>query len=194
MSDPPPKHGEPGKPGEPGQTGERARSREGGSGGVGGAGGAGGEGEPTGAGGAGGEGGYGGPGGEGRGQRRYTSKARLAAYVGIVVTLAFGLWRVETTAAQGRERLEDEADVRAADSCVTAWTVREDIRDAIQKGAEAHQASLLAAFGQFVTDTATFDQFAEVYRTELGERFVAARAEIPNPDCDLEAARRRLNG
>ena len=173
---------EPGEPGEQGETGEQGGGRSGRIGGVGGAGGAGGrggKGEPTG---AGGEGGIGGEGGRGESGGRFSSpRFKLAAYALIVVVMAFGLWRVED---QGN-RIERESATRADETCVTGWMVRADIRSAIDRATRAGAEAIIA-----IADAEP--QVVEAYRAQIEDRIQAAVDEIADPDCDLDAARRRL--
>lgn len=122
-------------------------------------------------------------------------RTQLAAYVGVVAVAAAGLWRVESTANEANDAaraVDHEAQTRADESCVTAWSVREDIRDAIEKGAKAHQEALLAAIHAVQTNPNGLAQFERIYREALPREFVGTREEIPDPDCDLDAAERRL--
>lgn len=95
--------------------------------------------------------------------------------------MAFGLWRVED---QGN-RIERESAVRADETCVTGWMVREDIRSAIDKAIRAGAEALITIAG-------AEPQVVDAYRAQIEDRIAAAIAEIPDPDCDLDAARRRL--
>jgi hypothetical protein len=166
----------PGEPGEPGDPGDR-RGGIGGVGGVGGPGGA-----PSGTGGTGGPGGPGGRGGGGNGGRFSPHRERLAAYLLVVAIAAAGLWRVETTANRAEElalRVEEEAQIRADTTCVGLWDARERIREAILIPGEA----LIEVAD---ADPAT----VELFRLAVTRRVTDT---IADPDCDLEAAQKRLD-
>jgi hypothetical protein len=180
-------NGKPGEPGHAGESGERSIGQAGGAGGVGGAGGAGGEGEPVGPGGEGGGGGTGGRGGGVTGRFMSTPRTRLAAYVFFVIVVALVVGRVEQNASDGRDRLEREAQTRADEGCVSAWAVRQDIRNGIT-------AATLAG-GEAIIAVATDVDAAQLaaFREQLDTQAAVAAAEIPDPECDLEAAERRLN-
>jgi hypothetical protein len=142
-----------------------------------------------------------------------TVRERLQARLRALVTLRAAFWgmatavvlagvasvgslRAQQATAEQNARLAAETQARADQGCVTSWATREDIRDAIEKGAEGHQKALLKAFAQFVRDQPTFAAFSDAYRQTLVDEFNkpgGAREQIPNPDCDLAAARRRLD-
>jgi hypothetical protein len=185
---------EPGEPGEPGAPGERGDER---AGGVGGAGGAGGLGDPTGAGGEGGHGGAGGAGGttsdESSRLRRwwcwFDEHGWVTAIALVVLLVVPGFFRVERsneTAKQAAEQVAHEEAVRADEQCITAWTVREDIRNAIERSTLAGGEAIIA-----VAD-APPEQIA-AYREHLTAQAQMATREIPDPDCDEAAARKRLD-
>jgi hypothetical protein len=169
-------HEVPGEPGEPGDPGDR-RGGIGGVGGVGGPGGA-----PSGTGGTGGPGGAGGRGGGVNGGRFSPHRERLAAYLLIVAIAAAGLWRVETTANRANDlalKVEEEAQTRADTTCVNTWDARNRIREAILIPGEA------------LIEVADADpETVELFRSAITRRVTET---ILDPDCDLEAALKRLD-
>jgi hypothetical protein len=110
----------------------------------------------------------------------------------VLPTLVFaaGLWRVEDTANEAQDAaaaVEQETTDRADQTCVNTWTVRQDIRGAIERATRAGGEALIAVVG---SDT-TPDVIA-AFRAQLAAQAEAATTEIPDPECDLDAARERL--
>ncbi|MGH9248620.1 MAG: hypothetical protein ACRD0W_03760, partial [Acidimicrobiales bacterium] len=67
-------------------------------------------------------------------------RSQLAAYGLVVAVAAAGLWRVETTANEAQDAataVEGEAELRAAQACVTGVEVREQIRNGIERATRA---------------------------------------------------------
>lgn len=111
----------------------------------------------------------------------------MAAYVLIVVVMAFGLWRVETTANRAEEtadRLDAETELNDAQRCVNAWEGREDTRDMAEAGYRRNAETLLSFAGD--------SPRAQEYREQVERDVVEIRAALPDPECSLEAAERRL--
>lgn len=105
------------------------------------------------------------------------ARFRLAAYLLVVATGAVGFWRVETTV----NRLDTLVRERDAEQCVSSWTARAQIREAITIPGEAIiQVSPSA-------DPARVAEFREAVDHLIREAF-------PDPDCSLEAAMRVLGG
>lgn len=104
-----------------------------------------------------------------------------AAYLLVVAMGAFGLWRVESTANQ----VAEEARRREAQSCISGFEVREQIRDAIETATLAGSEALIAVAG---ADADPRD--VELFRQTILEQVAAARGEVGDPACDLAAARR----
>jgi len=105
------------------------------------------------------------------------------------LAMSYGLW-------QGHENDEDlhaliraeqhEDTVEEAQRCVTAWSVREDVRDGDEQTYRSNAETLIS-----LATTTSPERIAQ-YR-ELVERDVKEiRAQLPNPDCDLDAANRLL--
>jgi hypothetical protein len=107
---------------------------------------------------------------------------RVLAYLFVVAMGAMGLWRVEHTA----NALAQEARIRADEQCVSAWATRGDIRDGVEKAAQAGAEALITIAN---ADPARID----AYRAAVAAQVQVARDQIEDPDCDLAAARRRLN-
>lgn len=99
------------------------------------------------------------------------------AYALVVGMSAFGHWRIA----------EDAAHDEAA-RCVAAWETSQDIRSSIADAASVPVESLIA-----VVPDAEPERVA-AYRAEAARRIGDAVDKIQDPDCDLDAARRRLGG
>jgi hypothetical protein len=96
-------------------------------------------------------------------------------------------------AADRREAREDR--VEEAQACVRSWDVREEIRDAVERGTRGGAAvgarALIA-----VAEDATQERIAQYLRfidEQADAEVLAARAEITDPECDLVAARQLLD-
>lgn len=89
-------------------------------------------------------------------------------------------------AIKAQRDMSSEVRAREAQQCVTSWETREDIRDAVAIAATAGAEALIA--------TATDAEPAKVaaFRLAIAGQVKTARAQIPNPACDLAAAKRRL--
>lgn len=92
------------------------------------------------------------------------------------------------------DREAHEEVVEEAQRCVTSWETREDIRDAVERGtrggARVGSEALIAIATEAQPETIA--QY-RAYLTQLADAEVAAaRAEIPNPECDLSDARETL--
>lgn len=112
---------------------------------------------------------------------------RLAAYVLVVGAFAGGLWRVETTANRAEVTARDfseDVELDAAQRCVTSWTARRDMRDMAETSYRRNAETLLS----FARDS----DRAAAYRAQVERDVVEIRSALPNPECDLEAAQRRL--
>jgi len=107
---------------------------------------------------------------------------RLAAYLLVVSMGSFGLWRVDHNA----EAIAAETQTRNDQQCLAAWQTREDIRDAVEKATTAGAEALIA-----IAPDAPPDQVA-AYRAAVAQQAQTARDEIPNPECNLAAAKARL--
>jgi len=107
---------------------------------------------------------------------------RLAAYMLVVVMGTVGLWQVE----HNQNAIARETRTRNDEQCVTGWTTREDIRDAVEQATTAGAEALIAIAGDAPPER------VDAYRAAVAQQAQAARDEIPNPDCDLLAAKRRL--
>lgn len=128
--------------------------------------------------------------------------ARLGAYALVVAAGTAGLWRVETTA----HRAQDTADALAQDQvldeaqrCIAAWTTREEFRDATEKGARIGSDVATESLAQLAeelggTDQAVIDRYNEIKSELIEPGVAAARAEIEDPDCDLDRARHVVAG
>ena len=115
--------------------------------------------------------------------------ARLAAYVVVVAIGGGGLWRAEAATddlhdlVQAEAREEERED---AQTCVPSWDVRERIRLSDEEHGEAA--------GEALIETVQPDnqEIVESYRRNLAARLRTASEVVPDPECDLEDAERRL--
>jgi hypothetical protein len=109
-------------------------------------------------------------------------RPHLVAYLLIAGGAATGVWRVEATASEA-QRTADAVHELVLDNeaarCVISWDRLDDIRRAIPIPGEAIIA---------VSPDADPARVAE-FRAAVDARI---REAYPNPDCDLDAARRRL--
>jgi len=100
---------------------------------------------------------------------------RLAAYLLVIGMFVFALWQIEQL------RLHDRAQ-----TCVNGWEGREQTRDMNEKTYRRNAETLLSfASG---SDPARL----AAYRAQVERDVVEIRATLPNPSCDLDAAKRRL--
>lgn len=144
--------------------------------------------------------------------RAARARARLARFVTLrvafvllaVAALLAGVAAVTALQTQHdlREvirRVEVQARVDEAQRCVISWRTREDIRDAAEKAARTGAGVAPRALGQLVTEMGRSDQQAALDRLDeitkqLTEQGVdAARAEIPDPTCDRDAAQQVID-
>jgi hypothetical protein len=117
-------------------------------------------------------------------------RPQLAAYALVVAVGAAGLWRVETTANEAQaaaDAVARESDLRTAQTCITSYEVRDQIRDGIEKATRAGSEALIAVVHDADPQT------VELFRQTVLEQVTAARATILDPDCDLAAARRVID-
>lgn len=112
---------------------------------------------------------------------------RLAAYVLVVGAFAGGLWRVETTANRAEETADELHEVVETDEarrCVNAWAARRDSRDMTEASYRRNAATLLS----FARDP----ERAAAYEAQVERDVIEIRSVLPDPECGLEAAQRRL--
>lgn len=133
---------------------------------------------------------------------RTTPRRRLITYVLLVALAVYGLWRyqlvsneahdaaLQAQATAKAEAAEDE--VEEAEACITAWGVREDIRDAIQLTSNGTRRALVEAIGPFARSRVNLEAFAKAYAETQGRAVEAARKTIPDPECPLQAAEKRI--
>lgn len=118
-------------------------------------------------------------------------RPQLVAY--LILAAGIGLSQKTTHDLVVDERAEDR--IEEAQQCVTSWTAREDIRDAVERGtrggARVGAESIIGVATD--PDPEQVAQFRELIDHNADAEVAAARSEIPDPDCDLEAARRRLD-
>ncbi len=84
---------------------------------------------------------------------------------------------------RSEQRDDEEEDALA---CVRGYAGREDIRNMAEKTYRRNAETLIA----FVEPDAATE---EAYRHQVDADVVEIRAELPDPDCDLEAARAVLD-
>jgi hypothetical protein len=94
---------------------------------------------------------------------------------------------------------EDREEViETAEACVVAWQAREDVRDsgeAFARGAvhTANQALIQIGIEQGdPPPPGVEERFTEITEQLLRDDIARARAQLPDPACDLEDARRTL--
>jgi hypothetical protein len=100
---------------------------------------------------------------------------RTAAYLLVVGMFAFAIWRVEQV------RLDDRAQ-----QCVAAWTVRAQSRDMAEKVYRTNASTLIELAG------GANPQRLALYRVKVERDVKVIRATLPDPACDLAAAKRRI--
>lgn len=123
-----------------------------------------------------------------------TPRRRLIAYLVIAVIAAVGVWKAtdvaqesHDAALQAKATAEAEAQedkVEDAEQCITAWDVRERIRDAIESSNNGNRAAIIEAFEPFVKSQKNLEAFAQKYKETQARWIDQVRNEIPNPECD----------
>jgi isopentenyl diphosphate isomerase/L-lactate dehydrogenase-like FMN-dependent dehydrogenase len=96
---------------------------------------------------------------------------------------------VNQRASDRREAREDV--IEEADRCVNAWEVRESARDAVERAANAGARAAGEALIAVVApdgDAAVVEAYRQQIEQQTAVEVGAARAEIPDPECDREAA------
>ena len=102
--------------------------------------------------------------------------------------------------SEANEREEKEEVVEAAQQCVTAYTVRETIRDAIELGvrggAHASTEALVevASGGDDPADPATIEKFRQAVNVRVADDIARSRKAIPDPECDQAESREIIEG
>lgn len=116
---------------------------------------------------------------------------RLVAYVAVVLGGVWGFWRIETTVNTQEDLI---ADNRAQD-CIDDWELVDGGRNAAERGVRGGSQVILEAllemFGSEVTEE-TVDRFREITAARADTEVDLVRSEIPDPACDLAAAREQL--
>lgn len=118
--------------------------------------------------------------------------ARVGAYAAVVIAGTWGLWSVRDQQDRLDRVVRDQqvaAVVDQANRCVTSWETREDIRDAIEKGARAPASAITRLVVELGRDTSALDRLNVL----VGEEITAARGEISDPTCDRDAAQHLLD-
>lgn len=131
-----------------------------------------------------------------------TPKRRMVAYLVVVLIACLGLWRYNVVSNQAQsaalqakaiaeaEAREDEVD--EARACVTAWSVREQIRDSIQYSSDGDRLALVEAIGPFARSRVNLEAFARSYAEIQQKAIERARDNLSNPECDLTEARKAI--
>lgn len=119
---------------------------------------------------------------------------------GLVVLWICGISAISGWGYQRQEHaldaIEHESEVRVASQCIQAWAAREDVRDGIEKGARTGANVSTGALTRIVEEvgdpesTAVIARYAEIAEQLTNDGVASARAEVPDPDCDLEEAQR----
>lgn len=110
-----------------------------------------------------------------------------AGYLILVVGIAFALLVSQRNSDETRDLAESnqrEVELRADEQCVSAWAAREDIRDMAEGSYRRIAQTLIDVFDEPESD---------LYRRLIERDVAEIRAFLPDPECDLEAARRRLD-
>jgi hypothetical protein len=104
------------------------------------------------------------------------------ASVGVALAQDAGQDAQEASAAANRavDALERQVKLSDAQRCVDAWAAREDVRDG-DETTYRRNADTLASFS---TDARRVAQ----YRAQVEADVIEIRAQLPDPDCDREAA------
>lgn len=105
-------------------------------------------------------------------------------WIAVLVLIAGGQFvsyralEIEEDARLDRQELDD------AQRCVTAWEARSSMRDMAEVGYRRNAATLLS----FARDS----ERATAYEAQVERDVIEIRSALPDPECDLEAAQRRL--
>jgi len=162
----------------------------GGPGGPGGIGGVGGE-AHNGVGGHGGTGGTGGAGSVGRGGATKRTVFWLALWLVLQgLAVSYGLWLSRANDQHQRELVRAELaedKVEEAQRCVNVWRGRVDIRDMAEAVYRTNAETLVSLATS--TDPERINQYLELVELDVA----AIRAELPDPDCDLQDAQQILD-
>jgi hypothetical protein len=122
----------------------------------------------------------------------------LFAAGGVFIILSCLLSSASTFAAYDVQRHQRAAiQTDEARRCVTAWETREDIRDSVERGTRGGARVTTAVLVQIAAVQGVSPERVDLLRSAMAgltqDEVDAARAEIPDPDCDLDAAKRRLD-
>lgn len=126
----------------------------------------------------------------------YAKVYALSIWVVLVtVGLLFGIHndqKADDADARRDARAVQAAILDDAEACVTAWDVSEAIRDAIEGGYRRNAETLLGLAAGTAT---TPEEIAvrELYAQAVERDVQFIRSTIPDPTCDLEAARRVID-
>jgi hypothetical protein len=129
--------------------------------------------------------------------RRQPLQAAAGGLVLVAAVLSSGAtvaaWQAKHDADASLRQLSEEAEMRGARLCVQAWRDAEDTRNAVERGTRGGvRVSTDGILAVADADPVIVAEFRQTI-TELTEQEVAAaRAEVPDPDCDLAEARSRL--
>jgi len=128
----------------------------------------------------------------------FLARHKLSIWIAaFTLAVSWALWdghQTDRQLAHVQAERDHEQVVHAAEQCVTAWQTREGVRDAIEKGtrggAHVNAEALILTVQDVPPDViagfrSTVDRLADA-------QVKAARAEIPDPHCNLAAARRTL--
>lgn len=134
-----------------------------------------------------------------------TPRRRLIAYALVVIVAVVGLWRYQITSNEAHDAAEQakatavaeakEDEVDEANMCLTAWDVREQIRDSVELSAEGNRQAFLDAARPFVRGNPNFpnyDKFVAEYDRTHTRWVERARDAIPNPECSRAKAKEKL--
>lgn len=112
------------------------------------------------------------------------------AVVGFTVLAAGNIAGWASLQAEQEARLSG-IERHEAQRCVDQWVEAASTRDAIEEASRIPSRALVEA----VTDELGGDlsDLIDRYRSLVDDGVKAARAEIPDPDCDLDRARRQLS-
>jgi hypothetical protein len=116
----------------------------------------------------------------------------VAALLSSVAAVA--AWSAQEDAQVALRRLATETERDLARGCVQAWRDAEDTRDAVERGTRGgvrvSTEGIVAVADD--ADPAVVADYREVINQLTEAEVAAARAEVLDPDCDLAAARSRL--
>lgn len=132
--------------------------------------------------------------------RRYSGWLGAVAIVGGVGAVGAGQVRSQQIIDQQRElieRVERDEEVAVARACVNAWEGRGYVRDMGEEATRrASQASTRALIRYAGARPAPEDvaRFAQIAAEEAETEVAAVRATLPDPECDLDAARSSVGG